>query len=173
MAPQSIEAYGFLKTPGALDIAALQWMYRINPDAASGDTYKLPLENAGEPGGNQSGTPVGWTASPQLVPQLRSQSICAMQPLVMTSMPAVTSAGLRASSVDFPLRTTGMVAPSGPEGLCVIENAIGGKGDDLLIGNQTGNRLKGKKGADVLYAGGGGRRPCHWWQRARSVLDLS
>ena len=38
----------------------------------------------------------------------------------------------------------------------MIENAIGGKGDDLLIGNQTGNRLKGKKGADVLYAGGGG-----------------
>ena len=38
----------------------------------------------------------------------------------------------------------------------MIENAIGGKRDDLLIGNQTGNRLKGKKGADVLYAGGGG-----------------
>ena len=43
-----------------------------------------------------------------------------------------------------------------PAGLCVIENAIGGKGDDFLIGNQAGNRLKGRKGADVLYAGDGG-----------------
>ena len=46
MVPRSIEAYGFLQTLGALDIAALQWMYAINPDAASGDdTYTLPLEN--------------------------------------------------------------------------------------------------------------------------------
>ena len=37
----------------------------------------------------------------------------------------------------------------------MIENAIGGKGGDFLIGNQAGNRLKGRKGADVLYAGGG------------------
>ena len=42
-----------------------------------------------------------------------------------------------------------------PAGLCVIEIAIGGKGDDLLIGNDADNRLKGKKGADVLAAGGG------------------
>ena len=37
----------------------------------------------------------------------------------------------------------------------MIEEAIGGKGDDRLIGNSASNRLKGKKGADVLYAGTG------------------
>ena len=39
----------------------------------------------------------------------------------------------------------------------MIEDATGGKGDDLLIGNAASNRLKGKKGDDILYAGAGSR----------------
>ena len=34
----------------------------------------------------------------------------------------------------------------------MIENATGGKSDDLLIGNNASNRLKGKKEDDVLLA---------------------
>lgn len=37
----------------------------------------------------------------------------------------------------------------------VVENAIGGSGRDVLIGNQVGNRLTGNAGADTLYGGGG------------------
>ena len=37
----------------------------------------------------------------------------------------------------------------------VIENAIGGSGDDLLIGNFTNNVLKGGAGADTLWGVGG------------------
>lgn len=37
----------------------------------------------------------------------------------------------------------------------VIENAIGGSGHDVLIGNQVGNRITGKAGGDTLYGGGG------------------
>jgi len=39
--------------------------------------------------------------------------------------------------------------------LCVIEEAVGGKGDDRLIGNSGSNVLKGRKGADLIYAGMG------------------
>lgn len=37
----------------------------------------------------------------------------------------------------------------------VIENAIGGAGDDELTGNDAGNRIKGGAGADRLRGGGG------------------
>ncbi len=36
-----------------------------------------------------------------------------------------------------------------------IENAIGGRGDDLLVGNHLANRLDGGAGADVITGGGG------------------
>ncbi|MFJ4193813.1 M10 family metallopeptidase C-terminal domain-containing protein, partial [Pseudomonas sp. NPDC089534] len=36
-----------------------------------------------------------------------------------------------------------------------IENAIGGSGNDLLIGNSVSNELKGGAGNDILYGAGG------------------
>ena len=158
MVPQSIEAYGFLKTPGALDIAALQWMYGINPDAASGDdTYKLPLENAEgtgwqaiwDTGGVDSITAAGSTAAVTI--DLRNATLGDDVHAGGYISRVEGVFGGFSIAHDWDGRTLGT-----PAGLCVIENAIGGKGDDLLIGNQTGNRLKGKKGTDVLYAGGGG-----------------
>lgn len=38
---------------------------------------------------------------------------------------------------------------------CVIENAIGGSGHDVLIGNEVDNRLTGGAGSDQLRGGGG------------------
>ncbi|TFF03924.1 type I secretion C-terminal target domain-containing protein [Pseudomonas sp. BCA14] len=38
----------------------------------------------------------------------------------------------------------------------VVENAVGGNGNDTLVGNQVANRLKGGGGADRLQGGGGG-----------------
>ena len=37
----------------------------------------------------------------------------------------------------------------------IIENAIGGSGNDLLIGNSVANELKGGAGNDILYGAGG------------------
>ena len=46
LVPERIESYGFLQSPGALDIAALQWMYGINDQTATeDDVYRLPLKN--------------------------------------------------------------------------------------------------------------------------------
>ncbi|MDC9590637.1 serralysin family metalloprotease [Xenorhabdus sp. XENO-10] len=42
----------------------------------------------------------------------------------------------------------------------VIENAIGGSGDDILVGNSADNILKGGSGDDVIYGGLGGD---HLW----------
>ena len=36
-----------------------------------------------------------------------------------------------------------------------VENALGGSGNDLLIGNAVGNELVGGAGNDILYGGGG------------------
>jgi serralysin len=45
-----------------------------------------------------------------------------------------------------------------------VENAVGGSGNDLLIGNSAVNHLFGGAGNDILYGGGGadavGRRGC-------------
>jgi hypothetical protein len=38
---------------------------------------------------------------------------------------------------------------------CVIENAVGGGGNDVLTGNTTDNRLEGGAGNDQLYGGAG------------------
>ncbi|PHM59943.1 serralysin family metalloprotease [Xenorhabdus sp. KK7.4] len=42
----------------------------------------------------------------------------------------------------------------------VIENAIGGSGDDIIVGNSADNILKGGAGNDVIYGGLGGD---HLW----------
>ncbi|WP_237385907.1 serralysin family metalloprotease [Xenorhabdus sp. Sc-CR9] len=42
----------------------------------------------------------------------------------------------------------------------VIENAIGGSGDDILVGNSADNILKGGAGDDIIYGGLGGD---HLW----------
>ncbi|PHM28950.1 serralysin family metalloprotease [Xenorhabdus budapestensis] len=42
----------------------------------------------------------------------------------------------------------------------VIENAIGGSGDDIIVGNSADNTLKGGAGNDVIYGGLGGD---HLW----------
>lgn len=36
----------------------------------------------------------------------------------------------------------------------VIENAVGGRGSDVIVGNDVSNRLKGAGGNDTLYGGG-------------------
>ncbi|NWA02112.1 serralysin family metalloprotease [Pseudomonas gingeri] len=39
-----------------------------------------------------------------------------------------------------------------------LENAVGGSGNDLLIGNETANELRGGAGNDILYGAGGADR---------------
>ena len=157
LVPTSKADSGFLQQPGALDIAALQWIYGINPTTASGDNvYRLPLKN-------QEGS--GWraiwdTGGNDRITASRATSTVTID-LRNATLGTDVQAGGFVSRVDG--ITGGFTIAHDwdgltldlPAGLCVIEEAIGGKGDDRLIGNSASNRLKGKKGADVLYAGTG------------------
>ena len=157
LVPRSIEAYGFLQTPGALDIATLQWMYGINSSTASGDdVYSLPLAN-------EEGT--GWQAIWDTGGQDRISAAKATQPVTIDLRNATlgddSGAGGYVSRVEgvfggFTIAHDWDGSSFGQRaGLCVIEMAVGGKAGDRLIGNDVANQLKGKKGPDEIYAGGG------------------
>ena len=159
LVPTSETDYGFLQSLGALDIAALQWMYGINPTTASGDdVYRLPSSNE---------LRSGWRAIWDTGGRDRITAASASDPVTIDLRNATLGndafAGGYVSRVDgiqggFTIAHDWNGQDFGvPAGLCVIEDATGSKGDDLLIGNAASNRLKGKKGDDVLYASTGSK----------------
>lgn len=146
--------YGYQATPGAFDIAAMQFMYGANNDYATGDdTYQLPEAN-------QSGTfwATVWDAG---------------------GTDTMRYDGNRDAIVDLTAATldntpTGGGVPSYAKGIyggftiangVVIENAGGGGGDDRIVGNRAANVLTGNNGLDTILGafgddtlmGGGGR----------------
>jgi len=156
--PTTTAAFGFLQTPGALDIAALQWLYGVNRDAALGDdVYRLPTTNS-------EGT--GWQSIWDAGGRDRIDGARAREPLTIDLRNATLemneSAGGYLSRVDgifggFTIAHDWDAQVVGvPAGLCIIEDATGGGGSDRLIGNSAGNRLKGRQGDDVLYGGPAG-----------------
>ena len=132
-------------------------MYGINPTTASGDdVYRLPSSN-------ELGS--GWRAIWDTGGRDRITAANASEPVTIDLRNATLGndafAGGYVSRVDgiqggFTIAHDWNGQDFGvPAGLCVIEDATGSKGDDLLIGNAASNRLKGKKGDDVLYASTG------------------
>ena len=108
--PEKIEDYGFLQKPGALDVAALQWLYGINEEAAGNDNvYRLPLEN-------EEGT--GWesiwdTGGIDRIDGSRSKKPVRIDLRNATLAQSESAGGyvsrVKVSSVDSPSPTTGMV----------------------------------------------------------------
>jgi serralysin len=135
---------GWSGTLGAFDIAMLQKKYGVRPDYATGDdTYTLKDVNARgtyyetiyDTGGTDTIAYVG----------NRNATI-----------------DLLAATLDYTL--TGGGAVSFASGIfggytiangVVIENASGGSGNDLLLGNDVANVLSGNGGNDVLSGRGG------------------
>ena len=158
LVPERMESYGFLQSLGALDVAALQWMYGINDQTAPGDdVYQLPLKN-------QEG--IGWQSIWDTGGIDRIDGSGAKSPVSIdlrnATLDSSESAGGYVSRVegvyggftiahDWDAQVVGV-----PAGLCIIEDATGGGGNDRLIGNAAGNRLKGRQGDDVLYGGPAG-----------------
>jgi serralysin len=155
--PGWIEDYGFLKSLGALDTAALQWLYGINPKHASNnDVYRLPTSNRARRGWQCIWDTGGIDC---IDGSMAKQSV--LIDLRNATLDSSVAAGGYPSSVngvyggftiahDWNGRNLRRNA-----NLCVIENAVGGSSDDRLIGNSVANTLRGKKGDDVLYSGGG------------------
>lgn len=157
LVPLTERDHGFLQTPGALDIATLQWMYGINSSTASGDdVYSLPLTN-------EEGT--GWQTIWDTGGQDLITAAGATQPVTIDLRNATLGEDSQAGG--FVSRVEDIYGGftiahdwdgsnfDERAGLCVIESAVGGKAGDRLIGNDVANLLKGKKGPDVIYAGGG------------------
>lgn len=157
--PRSAENHGFLKSLGALDVAALQWIYGVNTDHARGpNTYRLPLRN-------KEGT--GWKAIWDTGGIDRIDGSRAKMPVTIDLRNATLDRSERAggyfSSVEgvyggFSIAHDWNGIDLGEAaGLCIIEHATGGRANDRLIGNMASNRLQGRGGNDILYGGSGGR----------------
>lgn len=156
--PQLMEGYGFLKSLGALDVAAIQWLYGVNSDhATENNVYRLPTLN-------QEGT--GWKAIWDAGGRDRIDGSHSKIPVIIdlrnATLDLSESAGGYISSAEgvfggFTIAHDWNGKELGePAGLCIIEHATGGAADDRLIGNQASNRLRGRQGDDVLFGGAGG-----------------
>jgi len=156
--PRAIENHGFLMSLGALDVAALQWLYGVNSDHATGsNVYRLPTAN-------KEGT--GWRAiwdagGDDQIDGSRAKTSVTID-LRNATLDQSEHAGGYISSVEgvfggFTIaHDWNGTTLENPAGLCIIEHATGGAADDRLIGNLASNRLRGRKGDDVLYGGAGG-----------------
>ncbi len=134
-------SYGYQGTPMALDIAAIQALYGANMSYNTGnDTYELPTVNASgtfyssiwDAGGVDTIT-VGYSTTGDATINLNEA------PLVGPN------AGGYLSSVEGIYG--GFTIANG----VVIENAIGGAGDDVITGNAANNLIDGWSGDDDLY----------------------
>ncbi|MDA7622227.1 M10 family metallopeptidase C-terminal domain-containing protein, partial [bacterium] len=155
--PRVMEDDGFLKSLGALDTAAMQWLYGLNSTHASNnDVYYLPRSNRG-----RRGWRCIWdTGGIDRIDGSKSNKSVLID-LRNATLDSSIAAGGYPSSVDGVYGGFTIAHDwngrdlSRPANLCVIENAVGGRSDDRLIGNGVANVLRGKRGDDVLYSGGG------------------
>ena len=142
--------WGYIGGPMAFDIAAVQSLYGINTAYNTGDnTYNLPtLNDSGtywssiwDAGGID--TISGKNASNPVTINLNNASLADNDP----------NAGgyiSQASGVKG-----GFTIANSQGGLNIIENAVGGSGNDILTGNEVANSLDGGFGQDILLGGDG------------------
>ncbi len=135
---------GYMMGPMAFDIAAIQFMYGANMSAHTGnDFYRLPdVNQAGtgykclwDAGGND--TIYHWGAG---------NAVIDLRPATLINAPG---GGGFLSSVTAV--TGGFTIAAGAR----IENAIGGDGNDKLVGNSLANRLTGGLGQDGIEGNSG------------------
>ena len=142
------ESFGFQYGPMALDIAAIQAIYGANSNYATGNNvYKLPtasvtgsyFSSIWDTGGTDTISNEG--GSYRSVIDLRE-----------------ATAGINGGGyISFTTDQYGRIVTGGytiARGV-VIENAIGGNGDDTITGNAVVNRLEGGAGNDILDGGAG------------------
>ena len=142
LTPDTIQSYGFVYGPSAYDIATIQHIYGSSVSKSVGDTtYTLPSSN-------EEGT----------------YNITILD----TSGTDTIDAGDLSKSVNIDLRDASLKGNGGYiskannisggftiANKTVIENAIGGSGNDVIRGNRSNNILTGNDGNDIFYASNG------------------
>lgn len=135
---------GYQGTPMAFDIAAIQYLYGANTTFNTGDdVYLLPASNT-------TGTFYSCIWDTGGVDTITADGIGASVNIDLRQAPlSGPNAGGYISSVNGIYG--GFTIANG----VTIENAIGGAGDDFIIGNEADNILKGGAGNDALVGLGG------------------
>ncbi|WP_414471728.1 M10 family metallopeptidase C-terminal domain-containing protein [Microvirga sp. M2] len=138
--------YGFLKTPSAIDTAALQEIYGRNMETATGNNvYSLPTVNV-------QGT--GWTT---IWDAGGIDTISGAKSTVPVSI-NLNEASLKAGDPNAGGYFSRQINVYGGFTIAkgaVIENAIGGSSNDLIVGNGAANVINGGRGNDTLKGLGG------------------
>lgn len=129
--------FGHQSGLGAFDIAALQELYGANTETATGnDTYELPTRNAAGTGWSSI-----WDAGG--IDTLSNEGSFKASYIDLNDAPLTgPDAG------GFVSRVTGIQGGFTIAKGVQIENAIGGRADDILVGNERANRLEGGQGDD-------------------------
>ena len=146
--------WGDVITPMALDVYALQSIYGINTTFNSNDNiYSLPQTNT---------VNTGWsclwdTGGVDTISAGATKKSCSID---LREAPITTGQLDDELSIVFGENAGGYVSSlSGILGGytiakgAIIENAIGGSGSDMLIGNAADNVLDGKAGRDFMFGG--------------------
>jgi Ca2+-binding RTX toxin-like protein len=145
-------------TPMAFDIAAIQTLYGANTTTNSGDnTYTL--SDPGSPDGQSWQCIWDTGGTDQIVYNGTANAVIDLRPATLDDSPtgggmgsytwnntAVSRGGTIAGDIMNVLPDQGGVTG------VVIENGIGGKGNDMITGNDANNLLEGNEGDDVISA---------------------
>jgi serralysin len=130
--------YGYAMTPMTFDVAAIQQLYGVNTTYKTGnDTYVIPTTlGAGE------GWVCIWDAGGNdTISNAGSNAACNINLNAYPKEGGLPSAAYVSYAAGTP---AGFTIADG----ATIENAIGGSGADVLIGNAVSNQLTGGAGAD-------------------------
>lgn len=140
----SSTTYGGAATPMALDIAAIQTIYGANTSYNTGtNSYTLPTSNT-------TGTSWSciWDASgTDTITNASGSANCTI------NLNAAPLTGKNAGG--YVSYVSGVAGGFTIANNVVIENAVGGSGNDTLIGNEANNSLTGGAGNDTLAGGDG------------------
>jgi serralysin len=135
----------------SLDIAALQYIYGPSKSARTGnDTYKI------------STTTPNFIWDGNGTDTIDASDITQPITLYLSSGEWGNVGTTKASTITAPGQITVNFGS-------VIENAIGGSGNDYIVGNDSDNDLNGGDGNDILYGGNGNDR--FDWDNKRSGND--
>lgn len=169
--PANFEVWGAPQTYMMLDIAALQAMYGANYSVNSGDTVYSWSPTTGatlvngvaavSPGHNRVFMTV-WDGGGEdtydlsayatdLTLDLRPGKHSTLSTAQLSYLGGGPNDGYARGNVFNALLYEGNTAS-------LIENAVGGSGDDSITGNVAANRLQGGAGADLLSGGAGNDR---------------
>tara|TARA_R110002020_G_scaffold367683_3_gene579547 strand:- start:8122 stop:9981 length:1860 start_codon:yes stop_codon:yes gene_type:complete len=141
--PTTTQQYGTNFTPMAFDIAAIQFLYGTKAAETGDNVYLLPTVN-------QIGT--GWSAIWDTGGNDTISGTGATTPLIINLNEAPLTGPNAGGFVSW---IGGIKGGFTIANGVVIENAIGGTGNDTLIGNGANNALTGGGGNDIIDAGAG------------------